>query len=278
VKVNIPLPNGLSLEITDQASGREDYPTRRLQKGLLLIDRGQELGEEGVGFGVPILKRGVRTIFPGRMKLVCHREGQAWRVSTSFEMNLVERLDGPSGERLKSQALYIAKDHLAALHRRLPPLRSALNATSAALRRTFGWVTTFEEAGDCTTVQVTYAVHSEEGRIGITLEIPDLSEDGVTEVVVMNEQGGRRFDRYRDSDRVTLQGRAIGTWDEVLADRADFVSSSHRVAFSLGQVEGAKLHRGRELIGSRLAWSGFGYAFPPTLRRFRYDLHVTRMP
>jgi hypothetical protein len=54
------------------------------------------------------------------------------------------------------------------------------------------------------------------------------------------------------------------------------VSDAHRVAFSLAQADGATLHRGRELIGSRLAWSGFGYSLPPILSRFAYDLTIAR--
>jgi hypothetical protein len=50
------------------------------------------------------------------------------------------------------------------------------------------------------------------------------------------------------------------------------------VSFSLGQVEGARLRRGREMIGSRVAWSGFGYSFPPTLSGFGYELTVARVP
>ena len=83
----------------------------------------------------------------------------------------------------------------------------------------------------------------------------------------MNEQGARCFDRYEDSDGAVLRGAGIGTWDEVGADRASFVSTGHRVAFSLAQAPGARLYRGRELVGARLSWAGFGYSLPPTRAR-----------
>jgi hypothetical protein len=166
MRVSIPLFEGLSLQIADRATGDGDYPTARLQRGLLLFDEGTDLAEEGIGFGVPIFKRGIQTIFPGGMKLAWRRAGSVWHLTAAFEMNLVERLAAPGGASVESRSLYAAKNSLAALHRRSPALRGPLTATSNALRRTFGWETTFEEAGFSTTVRVTYAVHTEEGRGG----------------------------------------------------------------------------------------------------------------
>ena len=80
-------------------------------------------------------------------------------------MNLVERLAarrgasaGPGGETgsgadpgddrgggSRSRLFYAVRDALAALHRRVPALRGLLTATSNAVRRGFGLVTTFEE-------------------------------------------------------------------------------------------------------------------------------------
>jgi len=278
MKVSLPLYDGLSLKISGQSSGGEKYPTRRLQKGLLLLHESQDLAEEGVGFGVPILKRGVQTIFPGGAELAQRRKGAVREVEATFEMNLVERLARPGGGSLRSRSLYAAKDSLAALHRRSPPLRGALTATSIALRRTFGWVTTFEETGSHGTLKVTYTIHGKEGRVHIAVDMTDLPSEGITEVAVMSEQGARSFDRYRDSDGATLRGKQIGTWDEVTAATASFVSTIHGVAFSLRQVDGARLDRGRELIGARVAWSGFGYSLPPTLKTFAYDLTIEKVP
>jgi hypothetical protein len=296
VKLSIPLFENLSLQIADHATGAEDFPTGRLPKGLLLFHGSQGLAEEGVGFGVPILKRGIETIFPGGMELTWQQAGPVWGVTAAFEMNLVERLARSDGGSLDSKSLNAARNSLAALHRRSPRWRGPLTVTSTALRRTFGWVTIFEETESSTKLKVTYAVNGDEGRIAVAIdgtalanvtELTDrtaptnrtaLTREEVTEVVMMNEQGARHFDRYRDSDGTTLEGSDIGTWDEVTAAKASFASSAHRVAFSLEHVDGARLHRGRELVGSRLAWSGFGYSFPPTQERFGYDLRVERIP
>ena len=48
------------------------------------------------------------------------------------------------------------------------------------------------------------------------------------------------------------------------------------MAFSLAQAHGARLLRGRELVGARLAWAGFGYALRPGRPGFAYDLRFER--
>lgn len=59
-----PLCDGLSLALAADGAAAPGYATGRLARGMLLRDGGCELAEEGVGFGVPILKRGLQTIFP----------------------------------------------------------------------------------------------------------------------------------------------------------------------------------------------------------------------
>ena len=320
----IPLFGDLSLEIDDtrgrdvgpSGDGRtgERYPTGRLQKGLLLLDAGESLAEEGVGFGVPVVKLGVRTVFPGRVDVTCVREGADWEVTATYVMDLVERLARARGERppaggagssiadpaeagvVRSRVLYAAKDSLAALHRRSPRLRGPLGATSAAVRRAFGWVTTYETTASCGEISVRHAVRPLDGgagvsggarrdaaaadgaacRVAVTVDLSGLTAPEVSEVVVMNEQGARCFDRYEDGGGAVRRGADIGTWDEVDGPRASFVSTGHRVAFSLGPAPPARLYRGRELVGSRLAWAGFGYALPPAQRSFDYELAVAR--
>jgi hypothetical protein len=286
VKVSVPLGDRLALEIGEEPDGARGYPTARLQKGMLLLDGDDSLAEEGVGFGVPVVKRGTRTVFPGRREVACRRDGSMWEVTATYEMDLVERLGAPGGRLVRSQALYAAKDSLAALHRRSPRLRRPLAATSAALRRAFGWVTTYERSEPCGSIAVTHVVRPEadsgsgtaETRVAVAVDLSRLAAAGITEVVVMNEQGADRFDRYEDASGAMLSGTEIGTWNEVGASRASFVSTGNRVAFSLAQAPGARLFRGRELVGSRLAWVGFGYSLPPTRRSFGYELTIARTP
>jgi len=272
----IALAHGLSLKISDTPSGGQPFATSRLQRGLLLVDAGQELAEEAVGFGVPVLKRGLQTIFPGEAALTSLHRGSSWDITALFKLNLVERFSGAGNETVENELFYAAKDFSAAAIRRLPVLGGLLTATSSRLRQMFGWETTYVDAGFSTEVEVVYSL--EEGTGKITVEIDSNAlPPGITEVVAMNEQGAHHFDRYLDTSGVCLRGQEIGRWDEVNAEEAWFESRSRRAAFRLGRVKGARLFRGRELVGSRLAWAGFGYSFPPSMKGLRYEMRIERL-
>jgi hypothetical protein len=113
--------------------------------------------------------------------------------------------------------------------------------------------------------------------VHIDVQRLELGKSGISEVIVMNEQGANTFDHYLDSAGNSLRGKEIGCWDEITAQEASFISSTHSVAFTLNQVTGAKLYRGRELIGARLAWSGFGYSFPTQFDHFRFQVKIGRI-
>lgn len=276
--ITFPLSSETCLKIGPIAKDGETYPTSRLQKGLILIANGQELVEEGVGFGVPVLKFGVKTIFPGAIELADLNGSQDQEVTAVYRMNLEERLTGQNLRSVQSQSLYRIKNHLADVYRHFPATRRALTALSNVLRRGFGWQTTFEEAGCDYTVKVYYHVDRQAGIISVDVDTADLPQNEMTEVVVMNEQGARYFDTYSDSSGAFLHGEAIGSWDEVTAESASFLNHTHRLAFTLQRISRARLFRGRELIGSRLAWSGFGYCLSPTRQHFSYRLKVERFP
>lgn len=290
--VVIPLADGLSLKLGGRdGEGRPNhggsgdsgghhggagYPTRRLQPGLVLFDKGQDLSEEGVGFGVPILKRGVQTVFAGGIELTVASEGPEWEVTAVYHMDLIERLVARGGGAVRPRLVYAAKDSLAALHRRVPALRRPLTATSSAVRRRLGWATTYVPAGLVASVPVTYSGREGEGVFTVSADLSDVPAGAITEVVLMNELGAGHFDRYADSAGASRTGEAIGTWDEVAAATASFVSSRRGVSFTVAQVPGALLLRGREAIGDRLAWAGFGYSLRPGPSVFAFEVRVER--
>jgi hypothetical protein len=317
VEIDLPALPGLALRIEDTAQRRGSYPTSRLQKGLLLVYRGEELAEEAVGFGVPVLKRGLNAVFPGGLHLTARRstgpagppaptwqpspgpapvpafgagagpgrdgpggrDGPDWEIAAVFHMCLEEKLHRPGGRgSLDGKPVYAIKNLLAASIRRFPVLRGALTAASSATRRTFGWETTYERASFEAEVTVTYRVHGKAGAIEVEVDAAASARDGVSEIAVMNEQGGHHFDRYCDSDGTCRRGAEIGCWDRVTAREAWFISDAHGLAFTLRQADGAALYRGRELVGERLAWAGFGYTFRPTGGTFSYEVRIGGAP
>jgi hypothetical protein len=277
MRIIVPIGQELALKIADNSDNHPGFPTARLQKGLLLLNRGQDLAEEGVGFGVPVLMRGLQTIFPGNIQLSASEEGPHRLVRAIYTLNLVERIGRPEQGGIESRLLYTLKNYLAALIRRLPFLRGYLTGISNFVRKAFGWETLYERSEFSFEMRVTYRIDQQAGSLDVEVETRDLEFSGITEVIVMNEQGARSFDRYIDSSGNTLHGKEIGCWDEITAEEASFVSSVHAVAFTLKLVAGARIFRGRELIGARLAWSGFGYSFPPNMERFCYQVKIGRI-
>jgi len=276
MEISIPIAHEVYLKIADRLNEQGDYATSCLPKGFLLVSNGQELDEEAVGFGFPVVKRGLQTLFPGGIELAVSQHGSIRLVQAVFALNLVEKIHRLGIGSVNIGLVYALKNSVAALIRRIPPLRGLLTVVSSGLQKTFGWKTTYEATGLKATIKMIHTIHEETGKVKVEVDLTDLPAS-ITEVVVMNEQGARFFDRYIDSSGISLQGKKIGCWDEVTADEACFSSASHQVVFKLGRVKGARLYRGRELVGSRLAWAGFGYSFPPSTKNFIYELAIERL-
>jgi hypothetical protein len=280
------LGDDLALAVLDSGHGREGpgpgavgpYPTSALSKGLLLVDGGQELGAEGVGFGVPVLKRGSRAVFAGEAEVVVRRHPPS--VTMTYTMDRVERLGGRRRRCYLLTPLNEARESLALLYRHAPPLRRPLLAASTGIRRLLRVSTRFEQTEPLAVVPVTYAAGERHGEVVVSADLSRLPH-AVTEVVLMNELGADAFDRFVDSDGADERASRIGAWDLVHAAGASFIASESGVTFTLRsdpdpEAPGARLYRGRECAGGRLAWAGFGYSLRPGPPAFTYTLRVER--
>jgi hypothetical protein len=292
MRLSIPIGGALALVIDGRpaagverrpAGARPSYPSAQLAHGLKLTFHGEDLAEEGVGFAVPIVKRGPQTVFPGAVEVGWRRSGDLVEVEAAFTMNLVELLTGAAGDAPRPAALYAARDLLAALHRRAPLLRKPMTGASNLLRRALGWTTTFAAGPSHGTVLVRSTLVDGERTVAVAVDPSGLSP-GVTELVVMNELGARRFAHYWDAAGLRLDGPRIGSWDAVDAQVAGFRDDDLGIGFSVANVAGARLHRGRELVGERLSWAGFGYSLaPPAGLRYTIEIsgptpHESRRP
>ncbi len=276
MKIYIPFTQGLSLQITSNGNGDTSYPTAAIRKGLVLFYAGQDLSEEAVGFGVPILKRGRQAIFPGEVILYPHAGYPVRRISASYKLNLEEKISHNHAGAINNRFLYSSKNMLAGMIRKWPITRGVLTRTSASLREKFSLNTIYEPNGLYINLSLTYTLDAASGKILVELLGGELIPEYISDVIVMNELGAHYFDQYKDADGNSLLGKQIGCWDEVSALEAEFISRDQQISFSLPQVKGVKLYRGRELIEGRLAWAGFGYSLPPTFYKFSYTITIKR--
>jgi len=275
-RVRIEMPLGICLHIKDPEIEQRDYPACRIQKGLVLVHENKDLSEEGIGFAVPVLKFGHETIFPGNACVTTDKDSDKSVVRIDYDMNLVERMMVKSSTRIDSEAFYRIKECFSWLHRKYPQLRGILVRSSNSLRRTCDIETRFEKIVCAGIVSVVNTVNTKKGTIHVGVDISNVKKEGCTEVNIMNEQGANHFDRYCDSNGLFLKGNAIGTWDEIFADEASFIDSCDNIVFTLKQVKGARVIRGRELVEGRLAWSGLAYGLPQDINNFVYEIRIGR--
>ena len=260
----------LSLLFRSAGAGCE-YPSCRLQKGLLLAYGHKELSEEGAGFGVPILRFRHEAIFPGSAHIITRRENDRTAVTVDYDLNLVERM-AVKGKRIDSRAFYRIKEYLSWLHREYPLSRRMLTCASSTLRRISGIQTQFEEVASIGIVSVLFTIQADE--IHVSVDTGMVEKSNCTEIMLMNEQGANYFDKYRDSSGLSLKGNAIGTWDETFADEASFIDPLHEIQFTMQKAAGSRMFRGRERVPGRLAWAGLAYSVPPGKDNFTYYIRM----
>ncbi len=278
MKLDFPLTQGFNLQIASGVQHATPYPTSRIQKGLVLHYAGEDLAEEAVGFGVPIVKRGLETIFPGEVDLYLHGGSTQTIVSARYKLNLEERISRNGNGSVRNRLVYASKNSLAAIIRGMPIMRIALTGTSNLLRSRLAITSKYEESGFATYAVMTYTIEAALGKVRVELVGGDYLSSDISEIILMNELGAHHFDQYQASDGTCQQGGEIGCWDPVDAPEAAFIDQAHKVSFGLAQVPGARLYRGRELIEPRLAWSGFGYSFSPALKPFHYEISFKKLP
>jgi len=273
VRRNFELRNNTSLLWQNAGSSSSCYPIGRMQKGLLLTHSGKELDEEGTGFGVPVLKLGCETILPGSAKITVDTQDEISIVVVTYILNLVQRIR-LKNKLIDSKTVYKLNEYLASIHRNAAVLRGIGTWLSNSFRRIFSMDTVMETISPSPAVTLVYSIHAKEGTVHISTDLSGLNKYEHKEIILTNEQGASYFDRYLDSNALTLTGKAIGSWDETDAEEASFVDSCHNIAFALQKVEGARMFRGREFVAGRLSWAGLAYVVPRNTTQFAYDIRI----
>ena len=167
--------NGITLHIVSGGYDGESYPSSRIRKGLTMSCGAVDLSEEGVGFGVPVLKQPRETIFPGTLRVTA-ASGSSVAVA-EYDMNLVERLSLRTRPSLVSAAVNAVREPLALLHRRYPFLRRLLTGISNLMRAAFAIRTTFERRESLGTIRVTYRFDAAAAKVRVHVEAADLAAE-----------------------------------------------------------------------------------------------------
>ncbi len=246
-----------------------------LHKGLVLVFDGNELIEEGAGFGCPVVKYHDKPYF-----------------STSAETSIRESQDGPVlrkrfsmdtvSRKTVGNASYVNDNFYSFIHRVFEinylnhkSLISAFNALMM-IRKLLKVNTQFVRADPRGTITVDYTPTSK--GIKVTADLSRLNKTNCEEILILNEQGSTFFRKFVDSNGLLLQDRKIGAWDIVTADSASLSDAGRRLTFTLQNLKGARLFRGWEKTVGRFAWSGLGYSVNLSLSRFTYSLEFHQSP
>jgi len=239
-----------------------------LHKGLVLVCGQDELVEEGIGFGA-VVARFEDEYFYSRTATVSY-ESPSY-LSKTFELDSVARMGFRQPAKYNGKAFQTFYSYLAGGYQRFR-LVQKLAIPLIELRLGLGVKVHYVRAA--TRGSVTFGYEWQPPHLKVNVDLSEVDRQGLHNLMIMNEQGGNEFTTYLDSDGNLFEGREVGAWMSVRAERATFTAANRGVSFSAEQVPKAELKAGRERIGSDICWSGFTYIVPPNLDRFSYCLKV----
>jgi hypothetical protein len=250
------------------------YPTSAIQKGPVLVCGSVDLSGEGVGLGTPVAKFAHRVVFPGKVHVNEQREDShlsTWVVD--YTLNLEEHVTLKTGKSIRNDIFYRLTEWFAGLHKAIPISRNLIEYCNRALRFMWGLSTTFETTPSAGSVRVAYTADRRYGVLHVRADASRLNKTGCTEVILLNEQDGRLFDRYSDSNG-DLVGKEIGTWEKTDSDCVTLSDSSHNISLAFRSVAHSTMYRGREVAQGRLSWTGVAYVIPPRCADFEYEIKI----
>ena len=239
-----------------------------IQKGLILMVCGEELIEEGAGFGVPVAKYSDHTFFSSTAHVWTQQRGKNNVILKTYFLDTIseKQIGGVSFNRnlysffRKSfERAYLKSEGLRPVFDWLMHLRKAL-----------GIQTQFTKAPSRGSITVAY--HCMPQFIRVHVDLSALDNTKCQEILILNEQGASAFKHYSDSDNISRVGREIGAWRTVNAREARFFSSKRHVGFSLKNIPGASLHCGWEQVNDRFSWAGLSYSLDVKTKDFSYDI------
>jgi hypothetical protein len=265
----VHLTNRLSLRIYED-NRPHCLETGFLQKGLVLMKDGKELVEEGLGFGVPVIKYHDKTYFSSKAKISKQKTASGYLIKKTYLMDTISKKTWRGSYiddnfysiwHKRFAKLYLSRKELWPLFNRLMEYRELANIK-----------TEFVKVKPCGIVETEYLI--EGSLVKVTVNFIDLTLKGCEELLVMNEQGSTVFDTYIDSNGLVLVGAKIGGWHPVTAKHASIKNSDGLIAFQIDNTHIATLFRGWEKTKNRFSWSGLSYSLSPFCRTFSYTIII----
>lgn len=243
-----------------------------LQKGLILIFDQSEIVEEGVGFGVPVVKYTENTYFSSNAEYSVKKEGDFTIILKTFLLDTIAR------KRI-GENLYLNPNVYRALRKSFESqyltknnLRKSFNLLMQ-IRPLIGVKTDFVKVKPKGKVTVRYQLY--ENTIKIKASLIDLEKENCKEILLLNEQGANFFNKYSDSLGLKFVGDQIGAWEKVNAIKAYLSDKQEMLKFTLHKQRQATLFRGREQIKNRFSWSGLSYLLDAGLSEFNYVIELS---
>jgi hypothetical protein len=242
--------------------------TSLLQKGLVLVYKGKELIEEGMGFGVPVVKFQDKTLFSSNAQIIWGKDSSVFEkhflidtISTKQFCNAHVNDNFYEVIHKMFEKGYLGHQTLQPVNNKIMELRSLLKIK-----------THFKQVKPRGTVKIKYAV--KDVAIEISADFSGLNRDGALEFLLLNEQGASSFGCYKDTDGLRLADSRIGAWDLVSAKKAVLTNRSGNLGFSLEPKVSTMLFRGWEKTRNRFSWAGLSYSLPPSRNSFYYYIEL----
>ena len=255
----------VSLELSESAA-TDPGDSSGLQKGLMLFDGDNSLGGEGVGFGVPAVEYPDQTLFSTTASIQSSGE----RLCKLFQIDALQRKTWKKKHLINNRAYDILQSSLANTYRTNKQTRRHLNYL-IRLQSLLGIGLSHLRTESRGFVRIEHRLSGNE--ILIKVDSSGLINKNFRRLLVFNEQSAE-FDMYEDDSGI-LREESIGVWEQIDSRQASFRNSKTNVTFSVDNIQGTELYRGRELLKPRMDWAGFCYSIPPSLEHFEYTVRIT---
>lgn len=266
--ITVPLTDRLSVRLYADSSPH-CMETAPLHKGLVLMLDNREVIEEGMGFGVPVVKYEDKTYFSISADALVQKSHAICVIKKTFVLDAISRKKFWRSTYIDDDVYSIVRKTFSKLylkHKNVSPLFNNV----MMLRNIAKIKTEFQKVKPKGTITVNYEIQP--ATINISVDFSDLTLHKCKELLVLNEQGSNIFDKYDDSDGLKLSGSKIGGWDPVTANQASMLSTKKQIAFCLQKNKKATLFRGWENTKHRFSWAGLSYSLNPYHGIFDYSI------